>query len=74
MAKYILVDFENVLESNYKESLSQDIRLKVFLGKSQNKIPTELVLGIQDAAGLGRLIQISGKCFTTIFPAWRKWS
>lgn len=60
MSKYILVDFENVHESNYKELLSQDVHLKVFLGESQNKIPTELVLGIQDAAGLGRLIQISG--------------
>ncbi len=60
MSKYILVDFENVHESNYKDLLSKDIRLKVFLGESQNKIPTELVLGIQDAAGLGRLIQISG--------------
>lgn len=60
MSKYILVDFENVHESNYKELLSQDVHLKVFLGESQNKIPTELVLGIQDAVGLGRLIQISG--------------
>ncbi|MCQ2121623.1 MAG: PIN domain-containing protein [Fibrobacter sp.] len=60
MSKYILVDFENVHESNYKELLSQNVHLKVFLGESQNKIPTELVLGIQDAVGLGRLIQISG--------------
>lgn len=60
MSKYILVDFENVHESNYKELLSQDVHLEVFLGESQNKIPTELVLGIQDAVGLGRLIQISG--------------
>lgn len=58
--KYILVDFENVHESNYKELLSQDVYLEVFLGESQNKIPTDLVLGIQDAVGLGRLIQISG--------------
>lgn len=58
--KFILVDFENVHESNYKELLSKDVRLEIFLGESQNKIPTDLVLGIQNAPGLGMLIQISG--------------
>jgi hypothetical protein len=44
---YILVDFENVQPSNFNAFKNRPIRVKLFLGPTQSKIPVSLAASIQ---------------------------
>jgi len=57
---YVLVDLENVSPANLHLLEDEHFHVKVFVGSSQSKIPTEMVLAMQAIGSRGEYIQISG--------------
>ena len=47
MAHWILVDYENVRPSDFHPDKQPDTNVVVFLGASQNKVPTDLAMALQ---------------------------
>ncbi|GMG88774.1 PIN domain-containing protein [Biformimicrobium ophioploci] len=57
---YVLVDLENVSPDNLHLLEDEQFHVKVFVGSSQSKIPTEMVIAMQSIGSRGEYIQISG--------------
>jgi hypothetical protein len=60
MEKVLLVDFENVQNINLGQIEKFDYRIYVFIGKSQSKIPFDLVREAQKLGGKLEWIKIDG--------------
>lgn len=58
--KYVLVDYENIKAVDLRELNREDVRVIVFLGSSQQKLPTELVVQMQSLGERGEYVQICG--------------
>lgn len=56
---YILVDYENVQPAELEPLKAPHIRLFLFVGASQTKLPIELVLAMQDLGESGKVIWCS---------------
>jgi PIN domain len=57
---YVLVDFENVQPKNIEAIAGFDCKLMVFLGASQAKISTEIVVQVQQLGPKAEYVIISG--------------
>lgn len=57
---YILVDFENVQPKELKAPLDIPIKVIVFLGEKQTKLPVELAISLQSLGDNAEYIKISG--------------
>lgn len=55
----VLVDFENVQAIDF-ERLGPDVRLAVFAGESQKKVPIEVAMGLQAMGERARWVKASG--------------
>lgn len=57
---YILIDYENVRPEVWAVLDPAVVRVKVFLGENQSKLPLELVQAMQRFGGHGEYLRISG--------------
>lgn len=57
---YVLVDYENVKAVDLRELKREDVRVIVFLGANQQKLPSELAIQMQALGERGEYVQISG--------------
>jgi hypothetical protein len=57
---HILVDFENVQPADIAALEHENIKVTIFVGANQQKIPTEIVLALQRIGCKGKYIQIAG--------------
>lgn len=57
---YVLVDFENVQPASIALLAHEQYRLLVFVGASQSKLPTEVVIGMQAMGTRAEYVRISG--------------
>ncbi|MEX2243819.1 MAG: PIN domain-containing protein [Fimbriimonadaceae bacterium] len=57
---FILVDFENVKDVDLRDLNREDVRVILFLGNNQKKVPTELAVQMQALGERGQYVQISG--------------
>jgi hypothetical protein len=60
MEKVLLIDFENIQDINLDQIESNDYRICVFIGESQNKIPLELVQSAQKLGNRLEWVKIDG--------------
>lgn len=58
--KYFLVDYENVQPKNLAVLQGQPVRLIVFMGANQNKVPLEFARALQALGENAEYVQISG--------------
>ncbi len=58
-SNYILVDYENVQPDDIERLKGPNVRLLLFLGATQAKLPVELVLALQELGESGRIIRCS---------------
>lgn len=57
---FVLVDFENVQPASIALLAHEQYRLLVFVGASQNKLPTEVVIGMQAMGARAEYVRASG--------------
>jgi hypothetical protein len=58
--RYLLLDFENVQPKSLPALVGADIRVMVFLGTNQNKVPVELAVSLQSLGTQAEYVQVSG--------------
>ncbi len=58
---YVLVDYENVKAVDLRELKREDVRVVIFLGSNQQKLPSELAIQMQALGERGEYVQISGQ-------------
>lgn len=56
----VLVDYENVKALDLRDLKREDVRVILFLGSNQQKVPTELAVQMQALGDRGEYVQISG--------------
>ena len=59
-SKFVLIDFENVQPKNLGTLSSQAVRVKIFLGSNQGKIPVAMAQAVQIFGPDAEYIQIEG--------------
>lgn len=59
MAHWIFVDYENVRPSDFSPDRQPDTHVLVFLGASQQKIPSELAIALQAFGAKGHYVRCS---------------
>lgn len=57
---HVLVDYENIKSIDLSELKRDDVRVIVFLGSHQQKLPSELVIQMQALGDRAAYVQISG--------------
>jgi len=57
---YLLIDYENVQPTDLSLLNGLDLKVLIFLGSNQNKLPVEFVSTIQDLGKNAEYVQISG--------------
>ncbi|MEZ0324594.1 MAG: PIN domain-containing protein [Fimbriimonas sp.] len=57
---YVLVDYENVKAVDLRELDREDVRVIVFLGSNQLKLPSDLVIQMQALGDRGEYVQACG--------------
>ena len=60
MKTYVLVDFENVQPENTDFTQDETVELLIFIGKSQTKLPTDLVLAVKALGNRADYIRMEG--------------
>lgn len=58
--RYLLLDFENVQPKSLPALVGADIRVMVFLGANQHKVPLELAVSLQSLGTQAEYLQVSG--------------
>lgn len=56
---HILVDFENVPVTSLAKLAGSEIRIKVFLGKNNNKLGTDLVMAMQELGNRAEYVRLT---------------
>ncbi|GMU68948.1 MAG: hypothetical protein AMXMBFR37_12800 [Steroidobacteraceae bacterium] len=57
---YILIDFENVQPKNLRQLQGRPVRLKIFVGSQQSKVPFDLAQTVQILGERAEYVQIAG--------------
>jgi hypothetical protein len=57
---YVLIDYENVQPKSLKVLNGHDVKIMVFVGANQAKIPFELAAALQDLGNKAEYVKISG--------------
>lgn len=57
---HVLVDYENVKADDIRELNREDVRVAIFLGSNQAKLPSELAIQMQELGARGEYIQLNG--------------
>ncbi len=60
MKTYVLVDSENTPLQHADFARDESIELLIFIGKTQTKLPSDLVFAVQDMSPRARFIRMSG--------------
>lgn len=56
---HVLVDYENVKTDDIRELNREDVRVAIFLGSNQSKLPSELAIQMQALGARGEYVQIN---------------
>jgi hypothetical protein len=57
---HVLVDYENVTAVDLRELRRDDVRVVIFLGSNQQKLPSELAIQMQALGERGEYVQVCG--------------